>query len=140
MTDFDALADLAFDRETLKPTARENQVNLWKAFFELPEWLFIVDARQTPLAASPFVGYLEDQAWFFLFTDSEKAQDFAEKNDLTDADGKCIYLSIKPESALKTLHSAEGQVEGIRVNEGPKGWFAPIANVHAIHKLLQENA
>ncbi len=137
MTDFDALADLAYNRNTLKPAEREDLTRLWKAFFDLEEWLFIMDGSTALASPSPFVGHVDEKPWFFVFTDSTRALEFAKKYELTEKSGECLYLSMKPESALVTLTSAEGQVEGIRVNEGPHGWFAPLANVHAIKAHLE---
>ncbi len=138
MTDFDALATLAFDRSTLQPTEREHQVNLWSAFFKLDQWLFIVDASTAAEQPMPFIGYLEEKPWFFVFTDSQKAYDFAKKTGLLDKNGESLYMSMTPDGARKMLSSAESEVVGIRVNEGEFGWFSPLANVEAIHKFLTE--
>lgn len=137
MTDFDALADLAYNRSTLKPSEREDLMNLWSAFFKLEHWLFIVDASKSSLEPSPFIGYIEDRPWFFVFTDSERALEFAKKFGLTDKNGECLYLNLSPKSVLETLTTVQN-VDGIRVNEGPHGWFSPLANVSQIHDLLME--
>lgn len=139
MTDFDALADLAYNRNTLKPAERADLSRLWRAFFEHPEWLFITDASGAGLPSSPFVGYVDEQPWFFVFTDSARAHEFAKKYELTDQQGECLYLSLTPEAARHMLASADGKVTGIRVNEGEHGWFSPLANVEAIYSYLQEN-
>lgn len=136
MIDFDTLADLAYNRSTLKPSEREDLINLWTEFFKLDEWLFIVDASQSSLEPVPFVGFIEDRPWFFVFTDSQRALEFAKKFSLTDKNNECLYLSLSPESALKILASSQN-ADGIRINEGPHGWFSPLQNVEQIHSLLQ---
>lgn len=136
MTDFDALADLAYNRSTLKPSGREDLINLWAAFFKLDEWLFIVDASEPGLDPNPFVGYVDEKPWFFAFTDSERAHEFAKKYALVDKKGECLYLSLKPSSALHSLDAAKDKIEGLRINEGPHGWFSPVENAIQIHALL----
>ncbi len=138
MTDFDALADLAYNRNTLKPADRADLSNLWAAFFKLEQWIFIVDASSAAEQPSPFIGYQDEQPWFFVFTDSDKAYDFAKKNSLLDKNGESLYLSMTPNGARKMLSSAQGHTVGIRVNEGEHGWFAPLENIEAIYKFLIE--
>lgn len=138
MTDFDTLADLAYNRSTLKPSERSDLINLWAAFFKLEEWLFIVDASSQSLDPTPFVGYIDEKPWFFVFTDSERALQFAKKYTLTDKNGECLYLALSPEKALQMLTSAKDTIEGLRINEGPHGWFSPVENVGQILSLLQE--
>ena len=139
MPDFDALSDLAYNRNTLKPAEREDLNKLWMEFFKLDQWIFIIDASAFSENPSPFVGYIDEKPWFFVFTDSQKAYDFAKKTELLDKNGESLYLAMTPVNALPFLASAEGQVEGIRVNESEHGWFAPLVNVDAIYRHLKES-
>lgn len=140
MTDFDSLSDLAYNRNTLKPGEREDLINLWAALFGLEEWLFVVDASLPSETPAPFVGFIEEKPWLFVFTDSQRAYEFAKKNDLLDSRGECLFIATKTDAARKMLASTESGVEGIRVNEGPHGWFSPLANVEQIYALLQKEA
>lgn len=137
MIDFNTLTDLAYNRSTLKPSEREDLMNLWSAFFKLDEWLFIVDASQPSLEPSPFIGTIENRPWLFVFTDSERALEFAKKFNLTDKNGECLYMSLSPNSILKNLPFKQ-TVDGIRINEGPHGWFSPLENLEQIQALLKE--
>lgn len=133
MINFDTLSDAAYRGEE---ASRENQTELWKAFFALENWLFITDATQLSSEQAPFIGYVDERPWFFIFTDSVGALEFAKKYELADQNGDCLYISMKPTDALKFLESAQGKVTGIRVNEGEHGWFAPTENVFAIYRYL----
>lgn len=139
MTDFDKLSDIAYNRETLKPADREDLSNLWEAFFKLENWIFMVDASQTTESPKPFIGFIDERPWLFVFTDSQKAYDFAKQYELLDKKGECLFLSLNPESARKMLKSGEGQVDGIRINEGVHGWFAPNSNIDLIYDHLKES-
>ncbi len=139
MIDFNKLADFAYNRSTLKSSERSDLMNLWSAFFKLEKWLFIVDASGAGLDTNPFVGYIDEKPWFFAFTDSERALGFAKKYKLTDKSGECLYVALNPENALQMLTSAQVTIEGLRINEGPHGWFSPpVGNVGQIYSLLQE--
>lgn len=136
MIDFDALADQAYNRNTLKPGEREDLMNLWTELFKLEDWIFVVDASHPSLNPAPFVGFIEERPWLFIFTDSQRAYDFAKKNELLDSRGECLFISTKTDAARKMLASTQSNVDGIRINEGPHGWFSPLPNIEQIHDLL----
>jgi len=138
MIDFDALADQAYNRNTLKPGDREDLMNLWTEFFKLEEWIFVGDASQITETPAPFVGYIDEKPWLFVFTDSTRAYEFAKKYNLLDGRGECLFISTKTDAARQMLATTQSGVEGIRVNEGPHGWFSPLANVEQIHALLEK--
>lgn len=138
MNDFDALADQAYNRNTLKPGDREDLMNLWEAFFKLEEWIFVVDASLPSESPAPFVGFIEEKPWLFIFTDSQRAYEFAKKNALLDSRGECLFISTKTDAARQMLATTKSGVEGIRVNEGPHGWFSPLVNIEQIHALLKK--
>lgn len=135
-THFDELVDAVYHREDGVEPQREDQNRLWTAFFELEKWLFITNASETSNGFTPFVGYIEEEPWFFVFTDSQRAFEFAKKFELTDKNGECLYMSLTRDAAFQLISSAEGKVQGIRVNEGPHGWFAPLENVGRIYNHL----
>ena len=130
MIDFDSLASLANNPKAL--------MNLWASFFKLDNWIFVVDASLVSDTPAPFVGFMDKKPWLFTFTDTQRAYDFAKKNKLLDSRGECLFISVNTNAARKMLLSTKSKVEGIRVNEGPYGWFSPLANIEKIHSLLQK--
>lgn len=140
MINFDHLSDLAYNRETLKAAEREDLENLWTAFFKMENWIFIVDASKNPMDTKPFIGFIEERPWLFAFTDSEKAHEFGAKFGLLDKNKNCIYLSLTPDASRKMISDVSDQVDGLRINEGPHGWFSPTENIQSIYKHLKSLA
>ncbi len=139
MTDFDFLADQAYRRNDLNPPEREDLMKLWTEFFKLEEWIFVVDASLITEEPAPFVGFIAEKPWLFIFTDSTRAYEFAKENALLDGRGECLFISTKVDAARQMLATTKSKVEGIRVNEGPHGWFSPLPNIEQIHALLERD-
>jgi len=134
MIDFDALADL---NNTKSPNPEDIR-NLWTAFFKLEEWIFVVDASVVSENPPPFVGFIDEKPWLFIFTDTQRAYDFAKEHQLLDKKGECLFIATQTSTALKMLINTQSAIEGIRVNEGPHGWFCPLDNIVRIHTLLHD--
>ena len=138
------------------PISIEDLDALWAAFFKLEEWVFLVQPvpGRDPF---PFIGRYEEQLWFFLFTDHERLRRFADAGGLLDPELNAHFITMSPEQSLEwlgRLHAAQqsraeqpeanaGQnantvVTGIRVNEGPHGWYAPLESLPAIYGHLKE--
>ncbi|MCR9141028.1 MAG: hypothetical protein NXI24_02065 [bacterium] len=132
------------------PISIEDLDNLWVAFLQLEEWVFLVQPMpgRDPF---PFIGQLEDQLWLFLFTDHERLRRFADTQGMLDAELNAHFITMNPDQALEWLARlqqsqsaaqysgpAPPPVYGIRVNEGPNGWYAPLESLPAIHGHLKE--
>jgi hypothetical protein len=162
--DFDALVARAFaDSPPQSPAAEAPPISiddldkLWAAFLRLEEWIFLVQSvpGRDPF---PFIGRLDDQLWMFLFTDHERLRRFADARGLLDAELNAHFITMSPVQSidwLTRLHEAQQNPEpgatagvansertppiyGIRVNEGPHGWYAPLESLPAIYGHLEE--
>ncbi len=138
------------------PISIEDLDALWAAFFKLEEWVFLVQPvpGRDPF---PFIGRYEERLWFFLFTDHERLRRFADAGGLLDPELNAHFITMSPEQSLEWLgrlhavqqsqaeqpeanapQNASTAVTGIRVNEGPHGWYAPLESLSAIYGHLKE--
>lgn len=115
---------------------------LWKGLLELESWTFLTTGVADLEHASPFIGIIEDQPWVLVFTDPEKAGQFAGPDPrFRDAEGNLIFMGIPTMEAVAWVMGlgAHGVV-GLRINQGAFGWFAPLANLPAIARDLAQEA
>lgn len=157
--DADELPDATDQNETsteAPPISIEDLDNLWAAFLNLEEWIFLV--KHVPGSEPfPFIGKLEDALWLFLFTDHERLRRFADARGMLDLELNAHFITMSPLQSLEWLARLHGsaqeatdvdvsvtdQVEpsavyGIRINEGPHGWYAPLESLSAIYGHLKE--
>lgn len=160
---FDALVVKAFaepdepapndsdDEAPAPPISIEDLDHLWSAFLKLDEWIFLVQPApgKDPF---PFIGMIDEQPWLFLFTDHERLRRFADRHDLLDLQSNAHFITMTPDQSLewlRRLHAATlapsapaanpvPAVYGIRINEGPRGWYAPLESLPAIYGHLKE--
>lgn len=102
---------------------------LYKAFLTLEDWYFVTKSKADVENAKPFIGFIDEQPWLYIFTDSEKAHAFSKNTPgFLKEDGSSYFIKMKVVKALKmTFQLGENGVYGIRVNEGENGWYCPIA-------------
>jgi hypothetical protein len=50
---------------------------LYKAFLTLEDWYFVTKSKADVEDAKPFIGFIDEQPWLFIFTDSEKVHTFS---------------------------------------------------------------
>ncbi|HEX9962318.1 MAG TPA: hypothetical protein VGB00_15395 [Pyrinomonadaceae bacterium] len=135
-----------FDALTLKTEqsnhAMEDLNNLYGAAFSLSEWHFI--ARGEFPNVSPYVAsnaqYADSLPMVRAFTDTNRLQRFARENNLTDADGGALILSIPTEKIVEYLEQfiSDG-VYGIWFNSdtGSKGFYVPLKQLRPIKEHLE---
>ncbi|MDX2172668.1 MAG: hypothetical protein SFY56_06065 [Bacteroidota bacterium] len=117
----------------------EDKNKLFKHFFELEEWIFILPKAQQLPDSNFFISEVDNKLWIFIFTDSDKALTFGKANPerLINDEGGINYLSIKTKEALRILNSLEkSNVYGLQINYGLPGWFVPISSLENIIKFL----
>lgn len=102
--------------------------DLYRQFFLLEEWNYIVANPQEYAHAKPFIGIIDEKPWVFVFTDRLKADAYARGvQGFTQHDGSVLILTMKVEGSLDYFRRiAEKGVYGVRVNEGNQGWFISI--------------
>lgn len=113
---------------------------LWRGFLELDTWFFLTTGVADLAQASPFIGIIDDRPWVMVFTDPEKAAQFAGPDPrFRDGNGDLIFLGIPQAEALPWILGLQAQgVLGVRINQGEYGWFAPLANLPAIVLALTQ--
>ncbi|RSK49288.1 hypothetical protein [Hymenobacter rigui] len=108
---------------------------LWKAALSLPQWHFITRQTATIEDRKPFVGVMDCKPWAFLFTDRQRAQEYARtipNGGFVDESGNVLVISTDTQKAIDYLLALAAQgVYGLRFNE-LNGWFSPIENLSAI--------
>jgi hypothetical protein len=117
----------------------EDNSKLFKHFFELEEWIFILPKGQQLTDSNLFISEVDNKLWVFIFTDSDKALAFGKANPerILNNEGGVNYLSIKTKEALAILNSlGKGNVFGVQINYGLPGWFTPISSLDNIIKFL----
>ncbi|GAB2953368.1 hypothetical protein GCM10027048_18160 [Hymenobacter coalescens] len=102
---------------------------LWKAALSLPQWHFITKQTEKLEDRRPFVGVLEGQSWAFVFTDRQKAHEFAKAmkdGSFVDEQGTALIISSETPKAIEYIMALAAKgVHGVRINE-LNGWFPPL--------------
>ncbi|MCR5887667.1 hypothetical protein LRS06_07720 [Hymenobacter sp. J193] len=115
---------------------------LWKAVLDLPQWHFITRQTENIEDRKPFVGVMDGKPWAFLFTDRQRAQEYARtipNGGFVDESGNVLVISTDTQKAIDYLLALVSQgVYGLRFNE-LNGWFSPIENLPAIIKHVNKN-
>jgi len=113
---------------------------LWRGFLELDTWFFLTTGVADLEHASPFIGIIDDQPWVMVFTDPEKAAQFAGPDPrFRDAQGDLVYMGIPQLEALQWILGLQAHgIVGLRINQGESGWFAPLAHLPAIVMELSQ--
>lgn len=108
--------------------------SLWAAFLDLETWIFLTSGGSNPEQASPFIGIIDGKPWAMVFTDPQKAAEFAGPAPrFRDAEGELLFLAMPRMQALQwILGLQQDGVAGLRINQGEFGWMAPLANLPAI--------
>jgi hypothetical protein len=134
---FDELARKAIDSNG----AMEDLDNLYGAAFALSDWHFI--ARGEFPNVSPYIAanaeYANGQYMVRAFTDTERLQRFAKENNLTEADGSTLILSIPTGKAVEYLEQfIAGGVHGVWFNSDTEsdGFFVPLRQLRPIKEHL----
>ena len=110
--------------------------SLYKAFFQLKEWTFIVSNNCTIENAKPFIGGIRGTT---VFTDSKKADTYARLfgNFLTN-DESTFIIKMSRENSLNMINELNRRgVFGVRINEGDIGWFSTVSGLFEIKDYLK---
>lgn len=120
----------------------EDLTVLWKAALSLPQWHFITRQTASLEDRKPFVGVLDGKPWAFVFTDRQRAQEYARTipgGGFVDASGNVLVISTETQKAVEYLLALAAQgVYGVRFNE-LNGWFSPLQNLSAILQHVQKS-
>jgi hypothetical protein len=118
----------------------EDKSILFKAFFELEEWVFIIPKGLSLEDAQPAIEPIDNKTWLLVFTDSGMALEFAKANPekyLPDS-GQILYLSIKVKDALAMIYDLNNKgIFGLQINFGLPGWYVPITTLPNIITFLK---
>lgn len=128
--------------EKAKSSGRTEDLSaLWAAALELPQWHFITRQTATIEDRKPFVGVMDGKPWVFLFTDRQRAQEYARtipNGGFIDDSGNVMVISTDTQRAIDYLMALGAQgVHGVRFNE-LNGWYSPIENLPAIIQHVQK--
>ncbi|AFM12203.1 hypothetical protein [Turneriella parva] len=117
----------------------ENGDKLWSALFKLPEWNFLMTMTSF-VNKSPSAQMIDGKVWYLVFTDTEKLQAYATRNQNLDPDGKALFITMTPEAAVRFAQGSLGTtVYGFRFNEAAEhGWFSPLENLVKFPDYLRE--
>ena len=117
--------------------------NLFGHVFALPEWHFI--ARGEFPDINPYVAsnaaIADGKYMIRAFTDTARLDRFAEENQLKDADGNVLILSIPTANIIPYLEgSIEHGVYGIWFNSDTQseGFFTPLTQLRVIKAHLEK--
>lgn len=135
--DFDELS-----RRTHRANPPMEDLNaLFGAVFALSEWLFI--SRGELPNVNPYVASNAEvaggQQMVRAFTDSNRLQRFARENNLTDAEGNALMLTIPTKGVVEYLEQfIEYGVHGVWFNSdtGSEGFFVPLKQLRPIREHL----
>ncbi|MBV9868743.1 MAG: hypothetical protein JO316_25580 [Abitibacteriaceae bacterium] len=135
---FDELAQKAMQSNG----ALEDVDTLYAHAFALPQWHFI--ARGAFPNVVPYVAanaaVADGQYMIRAFTDTDRLLRFAQENNLTEADGGALILSLPTDNIIDYLEQfmAEG-VHGIWFNSdsGSDGFFAPLRQLRPLKAHLE---
>lgn len=140
--DIDALADAAYHRPAGTEGGAEGAVDdknaLWAAVFKLKAWLVLMSPQATVKGPAPHVTEHDGQRWVMAFTDPDKLRAYAKEHDLAGEHGEVRMLSLRVPLAMKWLASLQEQgIHGVRFNQGPHGWYAPLTRLEPIRTFLE---
>ncbi|RYG70175.1 hypothetical protein EON80_08440 [bacterium] len=138
--DFDALSLKAAESNV----AIEHFSNLYGNVFLLPVWYFV--ARGEVPNVGPYIasnaGMAEGKPMIRAFTDSERLTRFVKENQLEDANGNHLAISIPTDDIITYLEGlmASG-VYGIWFNSDTQsnGFLVPIERLRPIQEFLTQN-
>ncbi|MBV9788761.1 MAG: hypothetical protein JOZ51_11335 [Chloroflexi bacterium] len=132
--DFDALA-----AEGKRTQSEAAMAQLWAAVYALPSWYFVIKPERQPV--SPFVGVVDNQPFLMAFTDKQRADQFARRQGFVDASGATSILATPVQGMVENAEQYRAQgVFGILFNDGPNGFFAPLANLTPMWQYFQKQA
>ncbi len=134
--DFDALA-----RKMTETNAMEDMNETFGNVLALPEWNFI--SRGEMPNVYPYVAsnpqYADNQPMIRAFTDTKRLQRFAQENNLTEADGSALMLTIPTANIVEYLEGFIPQgAYGVWFNSDlqSEGFFIPIKQLQPIKDHL----
>lgn len=132
--DFDLLV-----KKVKQMSEREGQILLWTEVFKLSKWHFITKHQKDSNDIRPFIGEVDGKSWFYVFTDSRHASEFAQIQGFVVENGVANTIAMKPLDATEWINKhLELGVFGVRFNEGEHGWFAPITNLLPMYQYLKD--
>ncbi len=116
---------------------RDIQGQLWTALYNLEQWHLMTfpDSKATPPGLN--IETHDGKKWVMAFTDTDRLYVYAEARKQLNSDGTMLGMSVPPQTSFDFFEGLQG-IEGIRFNEGEKGWFAPMRNLRAIHTHLKK--
>ena len=136
--DIDALADAAYHRPGGAEGAVEDKNALWVAVFKLKAWLVLMSPRATVKGPEPHVTAYDGKRWVMAFTDPDKLRAYAREHELAGEHGEVRMLSLRVPLAMEWLASLQEKgIHGVRFNQGPHGWYAPLAQLEPIRTFLE---
>jgi hypothetical protein len=71
----------------------------------------------------PYIGEVDGKLWYYIFTNSTDAQEFAVKNEQTSENGYTLIMSYTPLDFQRLLLNSKSKgVVGVIFNAGSEGW------------------
>ncbi|KGN40511.1 hypothetical protein [Knoellia aerolata] len=136
MTDAEQTASIDDLSEAVRASggALDAQTALWGAMFSLDRWWFV--ARGTPPDVGPLVGTVDGVPSLLAFTSGARAREFALANGFSEEQAG-LSLAVPSQRVLDMCDQiAEHGVQRVVVDQGTLGFFAPLAQLRAIHAFL----
>ena len=114
--------------------------NLYSAFFDLKEWVYIVSKNCSIENAKPFIGVIDENPWLFVFTDQKKADQYAKTyGNFHENNGNTLVIKMNSSNSLNMVQQLNQRgVIGVRINEGENGWFTDIPGLFNIKNYLKK--
>jgi len=121
--DFDSLM-AAYQRER----SREASEALWRAVFDLDEWVFLnVGSGESPRACSTMAG---ERLFVLAFTDAERAHAYAKQHGLLDEQGAAPIVAVGRDAVAEFLReAADDETYALLFNPGEMGFYTPLTNL-----------
>jgi hypothetical protein len=92
---------------------------IWEIMLNLKQWHFVTTYKTDIQNVQPFIGVIDDKPWIFIFSSSEKANEFSRLDSrFLGENGETQIISQSVESSLNMILKLEEQgVFGLKVND-----------------------
>jgi len=129
MEDFDTLMENARNSKR-----KEDDFELWRKLFELEHWIVIPVGEE--MKWRPFIGVIDDITFLPVFTDHNKAFDFAYRNKIKEEKNQGRIMTMSPRSIVDWAKALiEMGVVKIVVNDS---WSLKLKDLNDLYYYLMK--
>lgn len=130
------------DRLAAQVSGPEDQVGmaaLWRVTMGLDHWWFI--AVGEPGAESPAAAEIDGQLMLLAFTSSERARDFAVRQDMIAPDDDLHAIALPPAEVVESNETyAAAEIHGLMFDPHISGYFIPSEQLPVVWEAVSSPA